>query len=36
MEYVLANGVPVIDGGKMTNALPSRVLYGPGVKPRME
>jgi len=30
MEYVLVNGVPVIDGGKMTNALPGRVLRGPG------
>ncbi|HLK32752.1 MAG TPA: hypothetical protein VKT29_06655, partial [Terriglobales bacterium] len=30
MEYVLVNGVPVIDGGKMTNALPGMVLRGPG------
>ncbi len=30
MEYVLVNGVPVIDGGKMTGALPGRVLRGPG------
>jgi dihydroorotase/N-acyl-D-amino-acid deacylase len=30
MEYVLINGVPVIDGGKMTNALPGKVLRGPG------
>ncbi len=30
MEYVLVNGVPVIDGGKMTNALPGKVLRGPG------
>ncbi|HEV2333579.1 MAG TPA: D-aminoacylase [Gammaproteobacteria bacterium] len=30
MQYVLVNGVPVIDGGKMTGALPGRVLYGPG------
>lgn len=30
MEYVLVNGVPVIDGGKMTGALPGQVLYGPG------
>ena len=32
MEYVLVNGVPVIDGGKMTNALPGKVLRGPGFK----
>jgi dihydroorotase/N-acyl-D-amino-acid deacylase len=30
MEYVLVNGVPVIDGGKMTGALPGRVLRGAG------
>jgi N-acyl-D-amino-acid deacylase len=30
MEYVLVNGVPVIEGGKMTGALPGRVLRGPG------
>jgi dihydroorotase/N-acyl-D-amino-acid deacylase len=30
MEYVLVNGVPVIDGGKATNALPGMVLRGPG------
>jgi dihydroorotase/N-acyl-D-amino-acid deacylase len=30
MEYVLVNGVPVIDGGKPTNALPGKVLRGPG------
>ena len=30
MEYVLVNGVPVIDGGTMTGALPGRVLRGPG------
>ena len=30
MEYVLVNGVPVIDSGKMTNALPGKVLRGPG------
>ena len=30
MEYVLVNGVAVIDGGKMTNALPGKVLRGPG------
>jgi len=32
MEYVLVNGVPVIDHGKMTNALPGKVLRGPGYK----
>ena len=30
MQYVLVNGIPVIDGGKATNALPGRVLRGPG------
>ena len=30
MQYVLVNGVPVIAGGKMTNALPGKVLRGPG------
>jgi N-acyl-D-amino-acid deacylase len=30
MEYVLVNGVPVIDGGKMTGKLPGKVLRGPG------
>src|SRR5690348_914999 len=30
MDFVLVNGVPVIADGKMTNALPGRVLYGPG------
>jgi N-acyl-D-amino-acid deacylase len=30
MEYVLVNGVTVIDGGKPTNALPGKVLRGPG------
>jgi N-acyl-D-amino-acid deacylase len=29
MEYVLVNGVPVIAAGKMTNALPGKVLRGP-------
>ena len=30
MEYVLVNGVPVIDQGKMTGALPGKVILGPG------
>jgi N-acyl-D-amino-acid deacylase len=30
MQYVLVNGVPVIDEGKATNALPGKVLRGPG------
>ena len=30
MQYVLINGVPVIDGGKATNALPGKVLRGAG------
>jgi dihydroorotase/N-acyl-D-amino-acid deacylase len=30
MEYVLVNGAPVIDQGKMTGALPGKVLRGPG------
>jgi dihydroorotase/N-acyl-D-amino-acid deacylase len=30
MEYVLVNGVPVIASGRMTGALPGKVLRGPG------
>jgi len=30
MKFVLVNGVPVIDMGKMTGALPGRVLHGQG------
>jgi N-acyl-D-amino-acid deacylase len=33
MEYVLVNGVPVIDGGNLTAALPGKVLRGPGYVP---
>ena len=29
MQYVLVNGIPVIENEKMTNALPGRVLRGP-------
>jgi len=36
MEYVLVNGVPVIAAGKMTNALPGRVLRGPGYQTASE
>jgi len=33
MDYVLVNGAPVIAEGKMTNALPGKVLRGPGYRP---
>jgi N-acyl-D-amino-acid deacylase len=33
MEYVLVNGVPVVDNGKMTGALPGKVLRGQGYVP---
>jgi N-acyl-D-amino-acid deacylase len=32
MECVLVNGVPVIEQGKMTNALPGKVLRGAGTR----
>ncbi len=33
MDYVLVNGVPVIDQTMMTGALPGKVLRGPGYAP---
>jgi N-acyl-D-amino-acid deacylase len=33
MEYVLVNGMPVIDQGKMTGAKPGKVLRGAGYTP---
>jgi N-acyl-D-amino-acid deacylase len=33
MAYVLVNGIPVIEEGKMTGALPGKVLRGPGYSP---
>jgi len=33
MEYVLVNGAPVIEQGKMTGTLPGKVLRGPGYQP---
>jgi N-acyl-D-amino-acid deacylase len=30
MKYVLVNGIPVIDMGRMTGTLPGQVLHGPG------
>ncbi len=33
MEYVLVNGVPVIERSNMTGALPGKVLRGPGYIP---
>jgi N-acyl-D-aspartate/D-glutamate deacylase len=32
ISYVLVNGVPVVDGGQLTAALPGRALRGPGYK----
>ena len=34
MDYVLVNGIPVIDQGKMTGALPGQVLRGAGYVPQ--
>jgi dihydroorotase/N-acyl-D-amino-acid deacylase len=33
VSYVFVNGVPVVDGGKVTAALPGRALRGPGYRP---
>jgi N-acyl-D-amino-acid deacylase len=33
MDYVLVNGLPVIDHGEMTGARPGKVLRGPGYAP---
>ncbi len=33
MEFVLVNGVPVIENGRMTSALPGKVLRGPSYVP---
>jgi dihydroorotase/N-acyl-D-amino-acid deacylase len=30
MRWVLVNGIPVIANGKATNALPGKILRGPG------
>jgi len=35
MRFVLVNGVPVIDEGKMTNALPGKVVLGPAARPEV-
>jgi dihydroorotase/N-acyl-D-amino-acid deacylase len=34
VSYVLVNGVPVVDAGRVTNALPGRGLRGPGYQSR--
>jgi N-acyl-D-amino-acid deacylase len=34
VSYVFVNGVPVIDRGRVTNALPGRALRGPGYRAR--
>jgi N-acyl-D-amino-acid deacylase len=32
VSYVLVNGVPVVDGGKVTAALPGKAMRGPGYR----
>jgi N-acyl-D-amino-acid deacylase len=34
VSYVFVNGVPVVDGGRVTDALPGRALRGPGYRAR--
>jgi N-acyl-D-amino-acid deacylase len=34
VSYVFVNGVPVLDAGRQTNALPGRALRGPGYNAR--
>jgi dihydroorotase/N-acyl-D-amino-acid deacylase len=34
VSYVIVNGVPVVDEGKITSALPGRALRGPGYRPK--
>ena len=34
VSYVIVNGVPVVDGGQVTAALPGRALRGPGYRMR--
>ncbi len=36
VSYVIVNGVPVVDEGKVTSALPGRALRGPGYRPSSE
>jgi len=33
IAWVLINGTPVVANGNPTNALPGRILRGPGYKP---
>jgi N-acyl-D-aspartate/D-glutamate deacylase len=34
VSYVFVNGLAVVDGGQITNALPGRALRGPGYRAR--
>lgn len=36
VSYVLVNGVPVVDGGKVTAALPGKAMRGPGYRKNNE